>query len=192
MSATTEQFHGLVHAAVNEITQPRSSNAAPAALCPEQVLGVCGHAAAETWDSERWRWRGHEAARLVASYLAFLQPPEGWRRADGTLGEPGAYLVWRDEDTVMADVLSTRARGSSLWTRHDSGLPRRLVRAGRHQFGDGFVGVRVLALAAPGASLLVDSPTGPPTPLVGTPWAWWPQTGCGQHLAAAAAGEVAS
>lgn len=128
----------------------------------------------------------------MASYLTFLQPPAGWvRLTDDALGEPGTYLLWRHEDTVMAEVLSTRARGASLWTRHDSGLPRRLVRAGHREFADGFIGVRVLALAGPGASLLVDSPADPPELLANTPWGWWPSDG-GADLAAAAAGEVGS
>lgn len=61
MSATTEQFHTLVHGVVDDLTRVRRTWAEFVAVDPDEVVGACGRAAAGTWTSERWRWRGHEA-----------------------------------------------------------------------------------------------------------------------------------
>lgn len=193
MSATKELFQALVHAAVGTLVDTRRDDPSPVEVSTEQVLGICGRLAAERIDSERWRWRAHEAARLAAGYLAFLQPPAGWRRLDdGLLDAPGTHLLWGRDGTVVADVLATTGHDARLWTPHTRGLPRRLVRDGRELFGSGFVGVRLAALAWPSGTLLVTEPTGAPAPLVGTPVAFWPALPSGLDLAHAAAGEVAS
>lgn len=191
MSTTAEQFHNLVHAAVDGLTAARHDGATPVPVAADAVLAECGPLAA-AWSVERWRWHGHEAARQVASYLAFLQPPAGWVRLDAAVLGADPALLWQHPDgTTLAEVLSTRNRGAAVWHRHATGRPRRLVRAGQDRFGDAFVGVRVLALTAPAASLLVTGATGAPQPLVETPWWLRPAPADAVALVMAAAGEVA-
>lgn len=190
MSGTAQQLHTLVHTSVLDLAAPRLDSPEFVPVDFAAVTDAVGRHTAVLQGSPRWRWRVHEAARLTAAYLAWLQPPTGWTRlAPDTLGPDGGDLVWSDGERVFADVIATSGRGAAVWTRHSSGLPRRLVRAGTDRFGDAFVGARLAALAAPAASLVVVDPTSPPVPVIGS--ALWFHPSCPEPrlLAAAAAGK---
>ena len=190
MSDTAQQLQILVHRAVADLTSPRLDAREVAAVDFAAVTATVGSHTELLQSSSRWRWRAHEAARLAAAYLAWLQPPAGWLRlADDALGQDGDHLVWSDGELFFAEVLATSGRGAALWTRHTSGLPRRLVRAGTQRFGDAFAGVRLTCPSAPAASLVVIDPTSPPTPVTGSALWFHPVGPEPRLLAAAAAGK---
>ena len=184
---TTDRLHQpIVAAAVEQLTRTRTTSAGlPVAAPFAELASVCAQSAETLELGEKWRWQLHEAARLTAAYLRFLQPPSGWWRAEAL---PEAPLIWTCGTRTFADVVVTLRRGSTVWTRHSSGLPRRLATAGRDVFGDGFVGARLAVVAAPARSLLVTAPTGAPaTPADSELW-FHPAPLAPIDLAVAAAG----
>lgn len=184
--STDRLHHPIVADAVDRLTAARTdSDVAPPFPPLNELMSACSAAAAAVELGERWRWQLHPAARLVTAYLQRLAPPAGWQRISPLDGTP---LVWRCGDETFADVLVVRTRGAVVWTRHSSGLPRRLVTAGRDAFGGDFVGVRMCVLAAPARSLMVAEPSGTPSPLTTTPY-WFHTTPRDPvELAAGAAG----
>lgn len=112
----------------------------------------------------RWRADTLAAAGHAAVYLRLLRPSQPWAyAADGQLDERS--LLWMGEDGYIADLLVTATRRKALWTPRTSGEPRALLREGRERHGKAMLGVRVLALASPASSLLIDEPTAAPKPL---------------------------
>lgn len=192
MTDIANQFNVLVHAAVDRVTSPRRETDARIEVRTEDLLAACGQLAAVDLQIQRWRWRGHEAARQVATYLAFCQPPVRWRRAQLPHQVAGRGLLWQRDGAVFADLLATgRTSGRELWAGDVISRPGALVERGRESLGERFAGVRVLALLEPASSVFVDDAAAPPRPLADTPWAFGAAgTVPRSELAAAAAGEV--
>lgn len=132
----------------------------------ERVWSVVGDVARNVDLGQRRRFYLREVALRVETYRRVFEPADRWQLVGGN------ELVWRSQDGVFVDHLVMSTREAPVWTQRTRGVPRKTVKAGIEEHGSDFLGVRMLVFAAPGRSLLVDSPTDPPT-LLGNTELWF-------------------
>jgi hypothetical protein len=94
---------------------------------------------------------------VVALFFRLFVPAPDWQFVDGEVSVPGASLdlVWRDSaGRILADELKTGEGAATDYRRAVDEQVARQVSGGHKHYGDDFVGVRVLFLAAPSRSFL--------------------------------------
>lgn len=130
---------------------------------PTVALGAAGRAVAGT------PWSGYRTGRarlstLCATYLAWLAPPAGWSLTEiWALGR--SAFVWSGPGGhALADVVTAAPPGAPVLDDELRPVVDAVVARGASLAG--FAGVRLLALAGPRLSLLVDRSG--VTPLVDT------------------------
>lgn len=124
----------------------------PTRPSPQAAMGAAGRAVRCT------NWASYRAGRarlssMCAIYLAWLAPPTGWALTD--IWEFGRrVLLWESPDGEMtADLCLPATPGRELLDASTRSIVDEVLAAAEGVAG--FEGVRVLALGAPRASLLV-------------------------------------
>lgn len=108
----------------------------------------------------------------MCSVAVAMFPPVGWdfRGAEVPAGDGVADLLWRSpEGEMLIDEVKVAGLARVLEDARTRAQIDRYRRWGRSEFGDQFVGVRLLALAGPTRSRWYP-PTGPSRRLIDTEW----------------------
>lgn len=124
--------------------------------------------------AERMEWVGQHIAaayaaqphrlgarqRLLAPLAVYFQrfvPPQPWQLegSEVTVGRSRLDLLWTDGRELFADELKTGTSAIQLASDQVDAQAARQTAAGARRFGECFLGVRVLLLAAPGRSFWV-------------------------------------
>lgn len=156
--------HELI-ARVAAIT-PRPSPVA----CRQLVRSECAELFRERGSGWHGRWIRQRVESLAQVYFGLLAPPIGWRFLGAELPAGGGAVDLAWEDQATGRVLYDELKAGSFGDPVSPGIAAQAERYrvdGLARHGERFAGVRVLALAAPLASRLIE-PGGTNRPLVET------------------------
>jgi hypothetical protein len=169
----------LVHRAIAELLQTTRAGTLSDPLTYRSALTAADRVLAAVPSIEARAHRQRIAAAIY-TYLTWLIPPAPWLLSTTELpiGVNRVDLAWADPaGRILIDEVKTGRLGIGLTA---TGLQiTEYLKAGSHQFGDAFLGIRVVSTGDPTRSWL-QPPRGRPVPLARTgylahPRSWAPR-----------------